>query len=188
MQFFELSNYLQIPCKRKFRCGHPPVARAEPERTSDDSASGDTPTASSLPLTQPRLTYVFLAANLSVYAAGIAIALIVGNEASNDFFLELAMMGDKVRLSLEVPFPQRRGLPPVSSRPKAPSLSGVQVAQGEFWRLLSANFMHAGLLHLALNCTALFYLAPEAEAVLGCALQFQLMHSLRMTGAPFMRS
>lgn len=27
--------------------------------------------------------------------------------------------------------------------------------------------MHAGLLHLGLNCTALFFIGPEAEAVLG---------------------
>ena len=43
----------------------------------------------------------------------------------------------------------------------------AQVANGEYWRLLTANFMHAGLLHLALNCLALFYIAPDAEAVFG---------------------
>jgi hypothetical protein len=29
--------------------------------------------------------------------------------------------------------------------------------------------MHAGLLHLGLNCAALFYIAPDTEAVYGCA-------------------
>lgn len=28
--------------------------------------------------------------------------------------------------------------------------------------------MHAGLLHLGLNCAALFYIAPDTEAVYGC--------------------
>ncbi|KAK9820107.1 hypothetical protein WJX72_006208 [[Myrmecia] bisecta] len=41
------------------------------------------------------------------------------------------------------------------------------VVAGEYWRLLTANFLHAGLLHLGLNCLALYSLAPDAEAVLG---------------------
>ncbi|CAG9462113.1 unnamed protein product [Pedinophyceae sp. YPF-701] len=43
------------------------------------------------------------------------------------------------------------------------------VAGGEFYRLLTANFLHAGVLHLGLNSVALWQLAPEAEAVLGPA-------------------
>ena len=34
-------------------------------------------------------------------------------------------------------------------------------------RLITANFMHAGFLHLSLNLYALYSIAPEAEAVLG---------------------
>ena len=33
--------------------------------------------------------------------------------------------------------------------------------------MITANFMHAGFLHLALNLYALYVIAPEAEAVLG---------------------
>lgn len=55
----------------------------------------------------------------------------------------------------------------------APSLrrigSCVQVVAGEYWRLLTATFMHAGLLHLGTNCGSLWAVAPEAEAVYGCA-------------------
>jgi rhomboid protease GluP len=43
----------------------------------------------------------------------------------------------------------------------------AKVAAGETWRLLSSTFLHAGLLHLGLNCWALGVVAPEAEAVLG---------------------
>lgn len=44
----------------------------------------------SIPTVQPRLTYLLLAVNLAVYSAGVTIALTGGNEASNDFFLQLA--------------------------------------------------------------------------------------------------
>ena len=34
-------------------------------------------------------------------------------------------------------------------------------------RLLTCTFLHAGLLHLGLNCYALFSIGPDVEAVLG---------------------
>ena len=40
------------------------------------------------------------------------------------------------------------------------------VAVGEC-RLLTCTFLHAGLLHLGLNCYALFSIGPDVEAVLG---------------------
>eukprot|EP00892_Ulva_mutabilis_P008324 jgi/Ulvmu1/5864/UM025_0126.1 len=86
----------------------------------------------------PKLWMAFLAANLSVYAAGIVIALTVSNEASNEFFLALAKINS-------------------------------EVIAGEYWRMMTATFMHAGLLHLATNCGALWVVAPEAEAVYGSA-------------------
>lgn len=36
-------------------------------------------------------------------------------------------------------------------------------------RLLTATLLHAGLLHLGLNCAALASVGPQAEAVLGYA-------------------
>jgi rhomboid protease GluP len=43
----------------------------------------------------------------------------------------------------------------------------MQVVAGEWWRLLSATFMHAGILHIATNSLALWYIGVEAEAVYG---------------------
>ncbi len=34
-------------------------------------------------------------------------------------------------------------------------------------RLLTCTFLHAGLLHLGLNCFALFSIGPDVEAVMG---------------------
>lgn len=67
----------------------------------DDNHTNDDPmraisTQGKLPLVQPRVSYVFLVANLSVYAAGIVLAFTQGNEASNDFFLLLAKVNSEV--------------------------------------------------------------------------------------------
>ena len=43
------------------------------------------------------------------------------------------------------------------------------VAAGEYYRLLTAMFLHAGVLHLGLNQIALWQLAPEVEGVMGYA-------------------
>ena len=38
---------------------------------------------------------------------------------------------------------------------------------GEWWRLITANFLHGGLLHLAFNSMSLFNLGPLAEEIFG---------------------
>jgi membrane associated rhomboid family serine protease len=43
------------------------------------------------------------------------------------------------------------------------------VAQGEWWRLLTAVFLHAGLLHLALNSLGLYVFGSLIEQTLGTA-------------------
>ncbi len=41
------------------------------------------------------------------------------------------------------------------------------IQQGEVWRLLTANFIHIGLMHLAFNLYALWFLGPFAEELFG---------------------
>ncbi|SHN46807.1 rhomboid family intramembrane serine protease [Cryptosporangium aurantiacum] len=41
------------------------------------------------------------------------------------------------------------------------------IASGEFWRLLTADFLHYGLIHLAFNMYALWILGRECERLLG---------------------
>jgi membrane associated rhomboid family serine protease len=45
----------------------------------------------------------------------------------------------------------------------------VGVANGEIWRLLTGEFLHANPLHLALNMFALYLFGPAAERALGSA-------------------
>jgi membrane associated rhomboid family serine protease len=41
------------------------------------------------------------------------------------------------------------------------------VAQGEYWRLFTALFLHAGFLHLAFNLFALYVIGPSLEGSIG---------------------
>lgn len=45
----------------------------------------------------------------------------------------------------------------------------VAIADGQWWRLLSAAFLHGGLLHIAFNMYALYWLGPQLENLLGHA-------------------
>ena len=45
----------------------------------------------------------------------------------------------------------------------------VGVATGEYWRLLTGEFLHGGPLHLAFNMIALYMFGPAAERALGTA-------------------
>jgi membrane associated rhomboid family serine protease len=44
---------------------------------------------------------------------------------------------------------------------------GVAIASGEWWRLLTAPFLHAGLWHVGLNMFALWVLGGQLEPLLG---------------------
>lgn len=44
-----------------------------------------------------------------------------------------------------------------------------RVSAGEYWRLFTANFLHIGFLHAALNGYALYVLGQETEAIYGSA-------------------
>jgi membrane associated rhomboid family serine protease len=46
-------------------------------------------------------------------------------------------------------------------------LSGPQVADGEVWRIVTSGFLHAGVLHIALNMFALYILGSLLEPGIG---------------------
>jgi len=54
-------------------------------------------------------------------------------------------------------------------------LFGPLVADGEWWRLLSAAFLHYGPVHLAMNMLVLYLFGPALESVLGPA-RFLLLY------------
>ncbi|MEM9137176.1 MAG: rhomboid family intramembrane serine protease [Cyanobacteria bacterium P01_F01_bin.42] len=65
------------------------------------------------------------------------------------------------------------------------SLGGLwppAVWAGEYWRLISANFLHSGTMHLAMNMMGLLILGPFLERVLG-VLRYFLIYSASGLGA-----
>jgi membrane associated rhomboid family serine protease len=55
------------------------------------------------------------------------------------------------------------------------ALYGPLVADGEWWRLISAAFLHYGFVHLGMNMLALWWFGPPLEAALG-ASRFLLLY------------
>jgi membrane associated rhomboid family serine protease len=61
----------------------------------------------------------------------------------------------------------------------APSLVGV--ANGEWWRLFTVGFLHAGFVHIAFNMYALWLLGPNLEQVYGHR-RFAVIYLLALLG------
>jgi membrane associated rhomboid family serine protease len=55
----------------------------------------------------------------------------------------------------------------IGAFPPPPFMPAVGVADGEYYRLLTAAFLHGGPLHLLLNMYALYLFGPPLEAALG---------------------
>ena len=47
------------------------------------------------------------------------------------------------------------------------AMQGFAVADGDYWRLFTAAFLHAGILHIAFNMYALYIFGPYVERSLG---------------------
>lgn len=60
-------------------------------------------------------------------------------------------------------------------------LQPLAVAAGEPYRLVTAAFLHGGLLHLGFNALALLSLGPQLEAALG-RLRFSMLYGLAALG------
>lgn len=60
-------------------------------------------------------------------------------------------------------------------------LWGPFVHQGQWWRLVTGAFMHAGVLHLGMNMLLLWFLAQEMEQPLG-RVQFAMTYAVSVMG------
>jgi membrane associated rhomboid family serine protease len=89
---------------------------------------------------RPYVTYSLIAANVAVWGAGVVLALLAGSAAGIAGGGSLSGIG---------------------------GLWGPGVAAGQWWRLVTAGFLHSGLLHLGFNMAALFIFGPMLEARLG---------------------
>jgi membrane associated rhomboid family serine protease len=63
------------------------------------------------------------------------------------------------------------------------ALFGPLVAQGDWWRLITAAFLHYGPIHLGMNMLALWWLGSPVEAALGRARYFLLYLAAGLAGS-----
>jgi membrane associated rhomboid family serine protease len=61
------------------------------------------------------------------------------------------------------------------------ALFGPLVANGEWWRLFSGAFLHAGIFHLGMNMLLLWFLSQELEPALG-RLRFAVLYGVSLVG------
>jgi membrane associated rhomboid family serine protease len=61
------------------------------------------------------------------------------------------------------------------------ALFGPLVANGEWWRLFSGAFLHAGIFHLGMNMLLLWFLSQELEPALG-RLRFGVLYVVSLLG------
>jgi len=64
------------------------------------------------------------------------------------------------------------------------AVSRPAVADGEFWRLLTSGFLHAGLLHLMFNAFALYVLGTMLEPAIG-RLRFAVIYFVSLFAGSF---
>jgi len=63
------------------------------------------------------------------------------------------------------------------------ALFGPAVAAGEYWRLITGGFLHGGILHLAFNMYALWWLGQVLEPALGRARYLALYFTSLLAGS-----
>ena len=63
-------------------------------------------------------------------------------------------------------------------------LFGPSVADGDYWRLITSGFLHAGLLHLAFNMYFLYFLGTLLEPSIG-KLRFGIIFLVSLFGGSF---
>jgi membrane associated rhomboid family serine protease len=98
---------------------------------------------------RPIVTQVLIGINLAVFLAGLA-------EAGSGLFSTVS------------PFADDYGMVGSGAiRTGRASFEFVGVAHGEWYRLITAGFLHVGLWHIALNMVALWFLGSQLEPLVG---------------------
>jgi membrane associated rhomboid family serine protease len=64
------------------------------------------------------------------------------------------------------------------------SVSREAIADGEYWRLVTSGFLHAGFLHLAFNMFALYILGSMLEPAVG-RVRFGLVYAVALLAGSF---
>ena len=102
----------------------------------------------------PVVTYVLIAVNVLM---AIGSGALFGRGGRTQAFVDLALIGN--------------------------AGSGIGVAHGEYWRLVTGGFLHSGALHLLFNMWVLLFLGRELEPTLGRARYIALYTTSLLAGS-----
>jgi rhomboid protease GluP len=119
---------------------------------------------------RPVVSRVLLAANLLVFGYGLYLAAVragVGSQLAQDFLVGFV---PPARQNLVLKILHETG-----------AVQGPDLLRGEWWRLLSAAFVHLGLLHLGMNMYALVNAGGFVEQTWG-RLRFLAVYALSAWG------
>ncbi len=105
-----------------------------------------------LPTDEPRAVWVLLAINIVIYVLTVFLSLLLIQGPTNVFTPSPSILNLGWK---------RNDL----------------IVQGEYWRLLTAMFLHGNLLHILFNGYALYILGPQAERIYG-SLRFLTLYVL----------
>jgi rhomboid protease GluP len=110
-----------------------------------------------LPLRPARAVWVLLALNIAIFVIPALLQIggtRIGGVPINDYILQL---GEKDNLAIKL--------------------------QGQYYRLITAMFLHGGWLHIAFNAYALYVLGPQAERIYGTGRFLGLYFIAGLTGS-----
>jgi membrane associated rhomboid family serine protease len=157
----------------------PPGAGGEPGRTKGPATTyerGETIREALLAPGNPIVTKVLIGLNVLVFVAGLVLA------SQQNIPLSIFLYGSHPRILQETG-----------------ALRVEDLAQGQWWRLMTACFVHIGLLHLGMNMYSLWVLGPLLEKMWGhvrflaiyliaglggsCAMAYSLLGDPQVPGA-----
>lgn len=105
------------------------------------------------------VTMALIAINVAVYAAELALGGTVDGQA-NWIYNHGVLIANGAYQGNDLLYgPVNAGIPP--------GLTAAGVSHGEWWRLLTAAFLHYGPAHLGLNMVSLWFAGSILEAVIG---------------------
>ncbi len=117
---------------------------------------------------RPIVTQILIAMNVAVFLAGVALD---GKRA---------LGGDTGRLQIDFGLVAKLWKAPAGLyRVPVPGSQGIGVGAGEWYRIVTAGFLHYGILHLAVNMYALWILGNAVES-LGGRLRFGMIYGVSL--------
>lgn len=121
---------------------------------------------------QPHATLALIAINVAVYLFGLFVGGFHGLSTPDQFVDDGGLVAEAIRVGNHIGIPTGPVL-------LGPSSHLIGVAHGQWWRLVTSGFLHAGILHIAFNMFALYVLGMLLERMIG-SWRFVLIYAVSL--------